>query len=131
MDQKRLEPLFKVTIGKKLLAEMRNFPKQDVDFIFDFINAVQQGGFSTLKGRNKSSSDVPKNDPNWLSKVRYAQEHNLWHYHIGIPSYRLSTNGDYVSKYVLHYVMNGDEIRIVAYDEHPPFRLPNLSYIID
>lgn len=45
---------------------------------------VRDFGLHDLVGRNKSSDNVPTDDPNWTAKVKYAQEHNLWHYHIGI-----------------------------------------------
>lgn len=47
-----------------------------------------------------SSANVHKDDPNWSDKVAYAQKYQLWHYHIGIPEYRLSRHGDFVSEYI-------------------------------
>lgn len=73
---------------------------------------------------------VPKNDPDWLNKVKYAQAYNLWHYHIGIPNYELSEKGDYTSEYVLHYIKGENFIKIVDLSAHPPLHLPSLDYLL-
>lgn len=72
---------------------------------------------------------MPKDDPFWLSKVKYAQTYRLWHYHIGIPNYTLSEKGDYTSEYVLRYILNDDEIILVNMSVHPPFDLPSVDYL--
>lgn len=64
-----------------------NLPENDRVKIAEFIFHVKTYGFDGLIGRNKSSDDVPTDDPNWLYKVKYVQTYRLWHYHIGIPSY--------------------------------------------
>lgn len=106
--------------GKKAV----NFPKKDKEKIFAFIEHVEAFGFDGLTGRNKSSDNVPTNHPNWLERVKYAQRHKLWHYHIGIPHYETASNGEQVSEYILHYIREKDEIKLVALSYHPPFELP-------
>ena len=68
-------------------------------------------------------------DPDFLKKVEFVREHNLWHYHIGIPSYDLSPNGYSTSQYVLHYIRQEDYIVIVDMSDHSPFELPDQSYL--
>lgn len=116
----------KVIFGDDFGQKFKHFPKADKVKIFEFASHIEQFGFVGLQGRNKSSDNVPKNDPNWLAKVRYAQEYHLWHYHIGIPDYQLSKNGDYTSEYVLHYRRFDDKIIIVAMSSHPPLELPDV-----
>ncbi len=79
-----------VTYGVKIKKEMLNFPESDLDIIAEFIDHLKQYGFTGLEGRNKSSDEVPTDDPQWREKVAYAQQHNLWHYHIGIPNYQIT-----------------------------------------
>lgn len=109
---------------------LKNYPIADQIKIADFILHVRQYGFSGLQGRNKSSDHVPKDDPNWSERVSYAQKYHLWHYHIGIPCYIKSEQGDYVSEYLLHYMKYDDYIILVDMTPHPPFHLPPEQYLI-
>lgn len=119
----------KVFVGDAFKKDFQNFPNADKDKISEFIEYVQNNGLVGLTGRNKSSDDVPKDDPFWSNKVRYAQKYQLWHYHIGIPNYELSESGDFVSEYVLHYIKGNDFIKIVDMNGHPPFTLPTENYL--
>jgi hypothetical protein len=126
------EPSLRMTVslGEEFKKAFKNFPKQDRLKIYDFIEHVRNKGFEGLKGRNKSSDNVDKNDPYFKEKASYAIENKLYHYHIGIPHYKYSTKGDQTSEYVLHYILVSDtEIRIVDMDNHPPFRLPTQKYL--
>lgn len=111
------------------IRHLKNFPKADREKIRTFAEHIEQFGFDGLKGRNKSSDNVPKDNPNWAERVAYAQQHKLWHYHIGIPDYQLSDKGDYVSEYVLHYIKESDYIMLVDMSPHPPFELPKPEYL--
>ncbi len=113
-----------VTTSNDFKIKFPNFPKSDKEKILAFITHIKQFGLNGLIGRNKSSDNVPKNDPNWTAKVKYAQKHHLWHYHIGIPNYETATNGEQVSEYILHYQRFDNEIRLVSMSYHPPFELP-------
>ena len=113
-----------VILGEVFKERFVNFPRQDRIKIFEFIAHVEQYGFDGLKGRNKASHHVPKDHPNWSERVQHALDHNLWHYHIGIPNYELSNQGDCTSEYVLHYILGDDFIKIVEMSPHPPLILP-------
>lgn len=119
-----------VIFSEKFSHYFVNFPRQDKEKIIAFMAHVKQFGFVGLQGRNKSSDDVPTDDPNWLTKVRYAQQHSFWHYHIGIPYYSQSASGDLTSEYVLHYRKLADKIIIVGMSPHPPLELPDESDLI-
>lgn len=118
-----------VAIGKLFSEERKNFLESDQLKIANFIFHVNNHGLTNLTGRNKSSADVPKDDPDWLAKVTYAISNKLWHYHIGIPQYNTSLKGDQVSEYVLHYIREANYIKIVRLDDHSPFALPPLKYL--
>lgn len=119
----------KVIFGQKFTNHYQNFTKSDQDKINKFIYHISRHGLTNLTGRNKSSDNVPTDDPNWAAKVAYAKKHQLWHYHIGIPDYHTASNGDQVSEYVLHYILGDDFIKIVELDSHPPMNLPNVDYL--
>lgn len=107
---------------------LKNFPKADREKIRAFVEHVEQFGFHGLQGRNKSSDQVPTDNPNWSERVAYAQKYKLWHYHIGIPTYVLSEKGDQVSEYVLHYIRESDYIILVDMSPHPPLQLPSSEH---
>ena len=123
-----------VAIGKLFGKEILNFPQNDQLKIYTFINYVKANGLNGLEGRNKNSDNVPTDDRDFVQKVRLAQAHCLWHYHIGIVAYDMSKQfGDRTSEYVLHYKneLKPGEIRIVDFSTHPPFRPPTAPYLED
>ncbi|MDO4223032.1 MAG: hypothetical protein Q4D05_03260 [Acinetobacter sp.] len=115
-----MQVFFSQSFSKKLV----NFPRADQLKIKAFKDHIQQHGFIGLKGRNKSSDNVPKDNPKWLETVKHAQANHLWHYHIGIPEYIELASGECVSQYVLHYVLGDGFIKIVDLSPHPPLELP-------
>ncbi|MDO4223327.1 MAG: hypothetical protein Q4D05_04775 [Acinetobacter sp.] len=119
-----------VDYSRQFKSYLKNFPVQDQLKIRQFVEHVEKYGFQGLQGRNKSSDTVPKDDPKWVEKVSYAQKYRLWHYHIGIPAYVLSAQGDFVSEYILHYMRLDDAIKLVSLSYHPPFTLPQESEIL-
>ncbi|WP_447765810.1 hypothetical protein [Enterobacter asburiae] len=123
-----------VQIGKLFGKEVLNFPVDDQTKIFSFIKYVQQNGLNGLEGRNKNSENVPTDDPDFVSKVKTAQTHKLWHYHIGIVDYDMTKRfGDRTSEYILHYKneLIAGEIKVVDFSSHPPFRPPSTPYLVD
>lgn len=122
---------FEVKTGIKIGQEIPNFPLEDKEKIRQFVAHVQKHGLTGLEGRNKPSHEVPTDDPDWREKVAYAQQHHLWHYHIGIPHYDAdSSEGDKTSEYLLHYIRGEQMIKIVDFTAHPPFRLPSEDYLV-
>lgn len=121
-----------VKLGVKFAKELKNYPNNDKEKILSFIKHVQKHGFKLLEGRNKSSDNVDKDDPLFIQKVKFAIEHKLWHYHIGVVEYDYSRPyGDRTSEYVVHYINQTimDEIKLVDFSGHPPFKMPMSSYL--
>lgn len=48
---------------------------------------------------------------------------------IGILNYEITQNGEYVSEYILHYIREENEIKLIALSYHPPFELPSEQYL--
>ena len=69
--------------------KFRQFGKAEKNKIVTFIDAFQRGGFDAINHfqvgactvRNKPSTDVPTDDPQFLSKINFARRHKLWHFH--------------------------------------------------
>lgn len=121
---------YKISYGTLFKKEFANFPVADQIAIATFVEHILAVGFEHLEGVNKRSDDVRKDDPYFAQKVKYAQEHHLWHYHIGIKQYDMSKPfGKRTSEYILHYQLLGDTVRIVDYSAHPPFKLPAEDYL--
>ncbi|MBK5075193.1 hypothetical protein I2492_19600 [Budviciaceae bacterium CWB-B4] len=120
-----------VSLGKVFAKELRNYPPEDRLKILGFIAHVKEHSFHGLEGRNKESHHVDRNDPDFIVKVKFAIDNNLWHYHIGIVMYDMSKPfGDRTSEYVLHYMMaSSQNTKIVDLSAHPPFRFPSSSYL--
>ncbi len=132
MDEEQQDQGLKVDFGQIFINRFDNFPAADKQKIQEFADHVSRYGFRRLPGRNKPSTDVPTDDKDFIDKVVYARRHNLWHYHIGIPSYDERNDfGDYTSEYVLHYKHMGAEIVVVDFDFHPPLSLPSIQYLVD
>lgn len=118
----------KVTFGRKIKNHLHNFSEQDRQKILDFAIHVQQNGLDLLPGKNKRSDGFSNDDPQFANKMALVKKYNLWHYHIGIPSYKDSLLGDYkTSEYILHYARRADSIEIVDLGRHPPFHLPSVD----
>ena len=122
----------KVLFGNKIKKHLLNFSEQDRKKIFNFASHVQQYGLVSLQGKNKRSDGFSNDDPQFAQKMALVKEYNLWHYHIGIPSYQNSLVGEYkTSEYVLHYVRGDNHIKIVDLSRHPPFSLPSKDCLED
>lgn len=113
-------------------ALYRGFPERDQDRIDDFTEHFVQYGLVSLQGKVGPSWKVPGTDPEYYEKVRFAREHYLWHYHVGIPDYKPSRYGDYMtSDWVVHFQRfpRDQVIRLVDYGFHSPMHLPKIEHL--
>jgi hypothetical protein len=94
--------------------------------VAEFLTHLETKGFLGLKGRNKKSNNPETNDLDFHQKATFAITHKLHHYHIGIPEYKKSSQGDLTSEYIIHYSF--DEtlgyVDVICIDYHPPLQLP-------
>ena len=130
MDSSDSTRILNVSFSAIFAKNLTNFPKADKQKIYNFTKHIEKQGFEKLPGKFKKSNDVDKNDPNFLLKATFANENNLWHYHIGIPKYEECKGfGNFTSRYILHYTHIGNEIKIVDMSDHPPFELPDINLL--
>lgn len=118
-----------VSVTEHFKARYKMFPRANREKISAFISEVMNSGFANLEGRNKFSDDVSTDDPDFIAKVRFVNEHCLWHYHVGIHDYEPGTPyGDRTSMFVLHYKrIDPANISVNHLSPHPPFTLPTLE----
>jgi hypothetical protein len=136
------EKKYKVSASEKFVKILNNLPdtpsqkhpneQPDQHKVVSFIQTYLASGMdpALLRGKIVNSDNVPRDDKEWLKKVKYAQLHKLWHYHIGIPFYVNDGKGYLTSGYVLHYQQIDDaHIKLVDLDWHPPMTLPSEAYL--
>jgi hypothetical protein len=123
-----------------LKDKVKKLSKREKGKVFEFFQTFQDGGFTAIDNyfiegyrvRNKSSDNVRTDDPDFVSKVKFAQKHDLWHFHAGfydfgydIEGYEVSSNGELTSQWVIHYQKFSDNhINVADLTPHPPFDLP-------
>lgn len=115
--------------------EFKNLPSPDSDKILDFIDIYEAHGLSDF------SLYIGKLAPSWsgnfisATDYNYAQEHSLWHYHVGIPEYESNHPKYQTSEYLLHFQWpdRGNHITIVDlyshYTSSDEFYFPPTSYL--
>ncbi len=119
----------------KLQLEFENFPADQQDKILLFASTYEEHGladFTRYEGKlSPSWATLPDTDPNHA----YAQLNALWHYHVGIPEYKV-VHGKYkTSDMVLHFQWpdKGTHISLVdVYYHHKSdgtFYIPPLAYL--
>ena len=104
--------------SEMLKDKVKKLGKFEKGKVFEFFQTFEQGGFTAIdnyfvqghKVRNKASDDVDTNDPDFIAKVKFAQQHSLWHFHVGfydfgydLKGYEVSKNGELTSQWVIHY----------------------------
>lgn len=122
----------KVSYGVEFARILVHLGKVDREKVRVFEEHVIQHGLAGLPGRNKNSNSVSTKDHNFVELVKFAQQYNLWHYHIGIPKYDTAVPGDQTSEYIIHYQLLDDEVHLVDFDSHSkknPFKFPKPEHL--
>lgn len=115
----------KVRLIPEFSSVLSRLQNADSDRIYDFIDHVEQYGVTGLPGRFKQSDNVPFDHAQFIAQCRLAQQHSLWHYHVGIPKYDKSKRqGDWTSEFIVHCKYDVLSLTLLKLDRHPPFRLP-------
>lgn len=101
--------------------EYERFPDDQKDKVDDFLDIYEVSGFSDFAAYpgkiTPSWKGLESSDP----KFSYAFDNELWHYHIGLPSYKTSRHGGYLtSDKVLHFQWpsKSDHILLVDLYDH-------------
>lgn len=124
------------TFRKRFAEEFDNLDKSQEDAILGFLVIYEDHGLVNLSkyqgkiSHSWASKGIPKVD------FRYAKKNSLWHVHVGLPYYRKSSKGDYLtSDVVLHFqwIDKGTHIQIVKltphYHPNRRFQLPDHTYL--
>ena len=120
----------------KFSEEFVRYPEDQQLKIVEFTDIFEKHG---LVNFNKY---VGKITPSWYGLevhhpvYKFAQQHSLWHYHIGIPKYESVHSKYLTSDWVLHFQWEnrGTHIDIVDicyhYKHDGTFHLPSAEYLV-
>jgi hypothetical protein len=99
--------------------EFKEFPADQQDKVLNFLLQYEQVGLANFELYEGKLS------PSWsgnstAENYRFALENSLWHYHIGIPTYKSIHPKYKTSDWVLHFqwVGHGDHIDVVDLYSH-------------
>lgn len=105
------------------------FSLEKLNLIDDFIDHYEKHGLNGWKGKITPSWNVPDSYADHKKRRKYAQKFNLWHAHIGLPSWKSAPNASYLtSDHVLHFQqISNYEILLMTVSTHNPMDLPNVD----
>ena len=106
---------------------------EKLDLIDDFIEHYETNGLRNWKGKISKSSNVPNNYKDAALKKALAEKYNLYHAHIGFPSWTNIPKIPYsTSDQVLHFQkLNSNSIKLLTLSTHNPMDLPSEDNIQD
>ncbi|WP_180084885.1 hypothetical protein [Acinetobacter sp. YH12145] len=109
------------------------FTRTKLDLIDDFLDHYEINGLRNWKGKISCSWKVPQHYSDWESRSAFAKHYNLWHAHIGLPTWQSYPNVPFqTSNQVLHFQKIGSfEIKLLTLSTHNPIDLPTLENILD
>lgn len=109
-------------------VEFSNFPTDQQDKILDFGETFERFGLSDF------SKYIGKISPSWAgnasaSDYQFALQHDLWHYHIGIPTYTSVHSTYKTSDWVLHFQWRSKGNHIDLLDLYSHYRWDGTFYL--
>jgi hypothetical protein len=121
--------------------EFERLPQDQQDKVFDFTDIYEAHGLADFKkypGKiTQSWKGLDQTDPAFA----YAYDNSLWHYHVGLPTFKQAFHGKYLtSDWVLHFQwknwhLNAPEIALVDLYQHVDYKgkfwLPKPEYLGD
>lgn len=126
--------------GKQFTIEFKNYPSDQQDAILRFTEIFEEHGLSDFSKFDGKISPSWKGVEPSNQAHKFALSNNLWHYHVGIPNYRPSIYGSYLtSDWVLHFQWDnwknkGTHIVLVDilfhYHKDGQFHLPSEKYLL-
>ncbi|WP_151828216.1 hypothetical protein [Acinetobacter oleivorans] len=122
--------LYTATLSDEFLHFYDNvFSDEKLDLIDDFLEHYETHGLNNWKGKISPSWKVPECYKDHERRAKYAQDMNLWHAHIGLPSWQSRENIPYLtSNQVLHFQkLSRYEIFVLSVSTHNPMDLPEID----
>lgn len=121
---------FEVSFSAQFALEYSRFPKYQQDKVDDFIDIFSihgLGDFSKYPGKiTYSWKGLSPTDPVCI----YAKDNELWHYHIGIPTYTARPDIPYqTSDWVLHFQWPGKGTTIALVDLYSHYTSTGVFYL--
>ncbi|WP_444931486.1 hypothetical protein ACJJIF_06835 [Microbulbifer sp. SSSA002] len=122
-----LSDSFKVTFD--------NLPKEHQDKIINFIDVYEEKGLANFSNYEGKVSPSWREDQISKRDKDYAQAHNLWHYHVGIPKYVQVHDKYKTSDWLLHFQWTYGRKKICLVDIYSHwnlegnFHLPPKKYL--
>lgn len=116
---------FKIQFAK----EYKNYPTYQINKIDDFLDTFEAYGLmdkTKYIGKISHSWKVEPSNPNHS----YAKENNLWHYHIGLPTYRTIQGKNHkTSDLVLHFQWEYSSTHINLVDIYDHYKIDGTFYL--
>lgn len=105
------------------------FSPEKLDLIDDFIDHYEVNGLYGWKGKISASWKVPDYYKDKDQRAKYAQKYNLWHVHIGLPTWKKVPNVPFLtSDHVLHFQkISKYKILLMTVSTHNPMDLPDID----
>lgn len=120
---------FVVGFKRQFQVEFSRFPVDQQTKVVEFIKQYQAVGLSDF------SKYEGKISPSWSgldsthSNYAFAYANDLWHYHIGIPSYKQVHPTYKTSDWVLHFQWIGKGPRIDLVDLYQHYKVDGSFYL--
>ncbi|MFX4357503.1 hypothetical protein ABTA27_13265 [Acinetobacter baumannii] len=125
-----IKPFYTAILSDEFLYYYDNvFTDEKLDLIDDFLEHYEQNGLTAWKGKISPSWKVPECYQDHKERAKYAQEMDLWHAHIGLPSWQTRKGANYsTSDQVLHFQRTSKtEIFVLSISKHNPMDLPDIE----
>ncbi|MGO3492892.1 MAG: hypothetical protein ACTIOJ_05915 [Hafnia alvei] len=119
------------SFSKQFAKEFRNFPVDQQDKILEFTELFEEHGLSGEKfccypGKiTYSWKGLDSEDENY----KYAKGNDLWHYHIGIPTYVTRHDTYQTSDWVLHFQWTWDSSHLDIVDVYKHYTMDGKFYL--
>lgn len=122
--------LYSAILSDEFLFYYNNvFSVEKLNLIDDFLDHFEKNGLSGWKGKVSPSWKVPEFYKDHKERAKYAQDMNLWHAHIGLPTWQNRQNVPYLtSNQVLHFQkIDNFKIHVLTVSSHNPMDLPDVE----
>lgn len=115
---------------QQFAIEFARFPNDLQIKVISFTDIFEQHGLTDF------TKYPGKIAPSWKGLVpsdpvyKYTFDNDLWHYHIGHPTFKLSVNGSYrTSDWVLHFQWKNKGNEVTLIDVYSHYRVDGTFYI--